>query len=106
MKKNRAQRFRNGNKKGRREDVADLAAQLAPLEEIHETASQRASQNNHGVIRLDTSALNLPKSLRPNDEDKPTIFRAEPVVFSIIIASLIFIAFIAWKVSQMPLPKE
>ncbi len=102
MKRKRSHWFHNGNKKGRKEDVAEIAAQLAPLEEIHETASQ----NNHGVIRLDTGALNLPKSLMNDDEHKQTIFRAEPVVLSIIIASLIFIAFIAWKVSQMPLPKE
>ncbi len=106
MKKKRSHWFHNGNKKKRKEDVAEIAAQLAPLEEIHETAGQRDSQNNNGGIRLDTGALNLPKSLTKSDEEKHPLFRPEPVVLAIIIASLLFIAFIAWKVSQMPLPKE
>jgi len=84
-------------------DLVEIAAQLAPLEEIHESRSPTAN-NNGGAIRMDTGALSLPKSLGEADENDSPLFRPEPVVIVILLIALAFIAFIAWQVSQMEPP--
>ncbi|MDQ3754899.1 MAG: hypothetical protein M3371_09225 [Acidobacteriota bacterium] len=99
-KKKRRLWHRPDNRK-HKDDLAEIAAQLAPLEEIHESRNPTA-QNNGGSIRLDTGTLNLPKSLGEDDDARSPLWRPEPVVLAILLVALAFIAFIAWQISLMP----
>jgi hypothetical protein len=106
--------LRDRHKKRKKGDTAQLAAQLAPLEEqdTHAAALQGAngrvgtSQNGgrlireHGALIVDTDHLNLPKEL--TEADKGKLWDIEPVVIVIVVGMLIFIAFIAWRISLMP----
>ena len=102
--------LRRKRKKG---ETAQLAAQLAPLEEQDAQAARQqgangrgADQNGgrliqeHGALIVDTGHLNLPKELTETRASR--LWDIEPVVLVIVGAMLIFIAFIAWKISEMP----
>ena len=103
--------LRGRRKKG---DTAQLAAQLAPLEEqdAHAARQQQGADGrhphngtiiqDHGALIVDTDHLNLPKEFTERRGGEH-IWQIEPVVVVIIIAALLFIAFIAWKISEMPL---
>ncbi|MCA1642198.1 MAG: hypothetical protein LC785_09670 [Acidobacteria bacterium] len=107
---------KNGRRKPRRSfklhshvepsgETEDLAAKLAPLEELGGGAQADAAQNNGGAIVVDTGALKMPEGLAAQqEEDRRLILGFEPVVLLIVVLSLAFIAFIAWKVSEMPTP--
>lgn len=103
-------RSRGKSKKG---DTAQLAAQLAPLEEqdkhiarhqqvgsIHRSSNGHADRD-YGAIVVDNDNLNFPKDIMEGADEKrfPGI---EPVVLVILSLMLAFIAFIAWQISQMP----
>jgi hypothetical protein len=103
------------HRKRKKGDTAQLAAQLAPLEEqdAHAARKQGANGHNsnrngrliqeHGALIVDTENLHVLKGL---GEDSGTgqrrFFGIEPIVLVILCVILAFIAFIAWKVSQMP----
>jgi hypothetical protein len=93
---------RTRRKKG---DTAELAAQLAPLEERKrvDAVSQglRASQQN-GAIVVDNDSLPLPKEVMEGRSGGRHFLGMEPVVLAILFVMLTFIAFIAWQISQMP----
>jgi hypothetical protein len=107
--------LRDRHKKRKKADTAQLAAQLAPLEEqdTHAAALQGANgsssssaQNGGRLIRergaliVDTNNMNLPREL--TEADKGRLWDIEPVVIVIVVGMLIFIAFIAWQISLMP----
>jgi hypothetical protein len=107
--------LRDRHKKRKKGDTAQLAAQLAPLEEQDARAaalqgasgrSGGAAQNGgrlireHGALIVDTDNLNLPREL--TEADKGRLWDIEPVVVVIVVGMLIFIAFIAWQISLMP----
>ncbi|HEX8424557.1 MAG TPA: hypothetical protein VF634_14210 [Pyrinomonadaceae bacterium] len=105
--------LRRKRKKG---DTAQLAAQLAPLEEQDAHAARRQGANGngpgqhggliqeHGALIVDTDNLHVLRGLdEGNDSETGRFFGIEPVVLVILCAMLVFIAFIAWKISQMPL---
>ncbi|HLL16911.1 MAG TPA: hypothetical protein VK388_17760, partial [Pyrinomonadaceae bacterium] len=103
--------LRDRHKKRKKGDTAQLAAQLAPLEEQDKRAAQRqggggANQNGsrliqeQGALIVDTDNLNLPREL--TEAGKGRIWDIEPVVLVIVGAMLLFIAFIAWQISLMP----
>ena len=107
--------LRDRHKKRKKGDTAQLAAQLAPLEEqdTHAAALQGANgrsggaaQNaarlirEHGALIVDTDNLNLPREL--TEAGKGRFWDIEPVVVVIVVGMLIFIAFIAWQISLMP----
>jgi hypothetical protein len=106
--------LRDRHKKRKKGDTAQLAAQLAPLEEQDSRAAQRqgangsssATQNGGrliqepGALIIDTNNLNLPKEL--TETGKGRVWEIEPVVLVIVGAMLVFIAFIAWRISLMP----
>lgn len=87
-------------------DTRELAAQLAPLEELGESgeanasASQLVAQEN-GIIVVGAEHTELAKETVAA-EDRNGAWGPEPVV--IVIAGLIlaFIVFIAWQISRMP----
>ena len=105
-----------GGKRRKKGDTASLAAQLAPLEEQDARAAQKQQPNanghgstkgglirEHGALIVDTENLNIPKSLGGSGAGEPKHFLGiEPVVLAILLASLAFIAFIAWQISLMP----
>lgn len=102
---------RNKRKKG---ETAQLAAQLAPLEEqdAHAAKQQGANGNgsgkgglihDRGTLIVDTENLNIPKSLGGSGADEKKHFLGvQPVVLVILLAALAFTAFIAWQISLMP----
>jgi hypothetical protein len=81
-------------------DTAELAAQLAPLEE-RGGGGRAGAQNNGGSIVVDTGALKLPEGLVADQGKDKRVLGFEPVVLFIIVLALAFIAFIAWQISQM-----
>lgn len=99
----------------RKGDTAELAAQLAPLEEQDKRAAQQQgaegqnlayveSSHPRGAIVVDTGNLALPKDISEGGGTSP--WRIEPVVIVIVSLMLLFIAFIAWRITKMRLPKE
>lgn len=100
--------------KGKRKkgDTAQLAAQLAPLEELdsRSAATQLGSgphlgnslaDPHYGAIVVDNDSLHVPKDIMEGGEEK-TVLGMEPVVLVILCFMLLFIAFIAWQISLMP----
>jgi hypothetical protein len=83
-------------------DTAELAAQLAPLEERGGGAHSGGAHDNGGSIVVDTGALKLPEGLVAQQEKDRRLWGFEPVVLFIIVVSLAFIAFVAWQISRMP----
>ncbi|HZH89355.1 MAG TPA: hypothetical protein VEX70_01920 [Pyrinomonadaceae bacterium] len=106
--------LRDRHKKRQKADTAQLAAQLAPLEEQDKHAAARQSGNGrsgaaqnggrliqeHGALIVDTDNLHLPVEL--TEAGKGRIWEIESVVLVIVGAMLAFIAFIAWQISRMP----
>jgi hypothetical protein len=106
--------LRDRHKKRKKGDTAQLAAQLAPLEEQDKQAARRqqganghgAGQNGgrliqeQGALIIDTDHLNLAAELTETRNEKAWV--VEPVVLVIVCAVLAFIAFIAWQISLMP----
>ena len=105
--------LRDRHKKRKKGETAQLAAQLAPLEEQDSRAAARQGANGgarnqnggrlireHGALIVDTDHLNLPPEF--TEADKGRFWDIEPVVYVIVGAALIFIAFIAWQISLMP----
>lgn len=97
--------------KRRKGDTAQLAAQLAPLEEQNKAAAaqqvgqaeaQAGTNRERGAIVVDTDHLMLPKDV--GDTSEKALWRIEPVVIVIVGLMLLFIAFVAWKISQSPWP--
>lgn len=91
-------------------DTNELAARLAPLEELlpadskaivtSATGSKVVAQEN-GAILVGREKPTVPEDAREVSRRK-TIFGLEPVVIVIVGLMLAFIAFIAWQVSQLP----
>jgi hypothetical protein len=104
-------RFHGRNRK--KGDSAQLAAQLAPLEEQNKRASQgqvagqrsvnSGASQEYGAIVVNNAAGNLSQDIM-EDSGPGTFLGMEPVVLVILGVMLAFIAFIAWQISQMPAP--
>jgi hypothetical protein len=91
-------------------DTAQLAAQLAPLEEqdkrtgkddddfggaVHHTVAHQEP----GAIVVERDSLSVSKDLRRSNKG---VAGLEPVVIAILCLALVFIGFIAWQISLMP----
>ena len=100
--------------RGRRKksDTAQLAAQLAPLEELDRSIAAKQVGSipapddseldpHYGAIVVDNQGLHIPKDIMEGGDEK-TYFGMEPVVLVILGIMLVFIAFIAWQISLMP----
>ncbi len=88
------------HKKG---DTAQLAAQLAPLEEQKKPvalAGRTDPNQQAGAIVVDKDSVTVPKEVMEGGYGKH-VMKFEPVVLVILIVMLTFIAFIAWQISQM-----
>ena len=88
-------------------DTRELAAQLAPLEELSksgETSQTNASQvvaQEDGAIVVGSEQTELAKEVVESEERNGAL-GLEPVVIVIVVLMLAFIAFIAWQISQLP----
>ncbi|HEV7797644.1 MAG TPA: hypothetical protein VGO73_05790 [Pyrinomonadaceae bacterium] len=100
---------RSKRKKG---DTAQLAAQLAPLEELDKNGAAKQlgisphlgdphDDPHYGAIVVDNEGLHIPKDIMEGGDEK-TYFGMEPVVLVILGVMLAFIAFVAWQISQLP----
>jgi hypothetical protein len=100
---------RGKRKKG---DTAQLAAQLAPLEELASRGvdvplgtsphvGNPRTDPHYGAIVVDNEGLHVPKDIMEGGDEK-TYLGMEPVVLVILGFMLLFIAFIAWQISLMP----
>jgi hypothetical protein len=105
-------RLHRSSRKARKGDTAQLAAQLAPLEERSHTAAVKqagidsASGNGQviedsGAIIVDKDLTHVPRDMMEEGGDQ-TFLGMEPVVLVILGVMLTFIAFIAWKITEMP----
>lgn len=97
-------RHRTGRKKG---DTAQLAAQLAPLEELNKAKEQGdgVTSFSASVAHQEVGAIIVEADRSGNESDEQRKNKAlglEPVVVVILGLMLGFIAFIAWQISQMP----
>lgn len=92
-------------------DAREVAAQLAPLEELDKSrqtapanGSKAVAQENGAIVVGGGEQSNLAKEVIEVEEPKgPLGF--EPVIIVILGLMLVFIAFMAWQISQMPSPK-
>jgi len=100
------------SRKHKKGETAELAKQLAPLEEQYKrNAGQQIGVSPHsgdpqadphyGAIVVDNEGLHTPKDIMESGDEK-TFLGMEPVVLVILVVMLAFIAFIAWQISQMP----
>jgi hypothetical protein len=102
---------RSSRRKAKKGDTAQLAAQLAPLEELAQPSATRvridsASGNGEagqdsGAIIVDKDISHVPSDIMEGGNEK-TFLGMEPVVLVILGVMLTFIAFIAWQITQMP----
>src|SRR5688572_21176634 len=87
-------------------DTHELAAQLAPLEELSEPSpagtngSQLVAQEN-GAIVVGAEQTELAREVVAA-EGRNGALGLEPVVIVIVGLLLAFIVFIAWQISRMP----
>jgi hypothetical protein len=91
---------------GRREHEAKAAAErLTPLEETEEfkdSAQKDSERDADDTIRVDSASVQMPENFVEEEREGASIFRLEPVALFILVATLVFIAFVAWQVSLMP----
>lgn len=96
----------------RKGDTAQLAAQLAPLEEqdkrgalergsTSQTASHSGAHQEYGAIVIESGNRVLSEDIAERRQAMGFL-GMEPVVLVILGVMLTFIAFIAWQISQMP----
>ena len=87
-------------------DHAGMAERLRPLEETAEFRDSPQTDERpgaaDGTIRVDNKSVPMPESLIEDEREGASIFRLEPVVFTILVIMLAFIAFVAWQVTLMP----
>ena len=97
----------SGHRHGRDSEKGREAARLTPLEETEEFKDSPQSDAQPGgtddTIRVDSKNIPMPESLVDDEREGASIFRLEPVAVFIIVLMLIFIAFIAWQITLMPL---
>ncbi len=102
---------RSSRRKARKADTAQLAAQLAPLEERAKPAAVKQvgidSPSGNGQADSDFAAIivdntsQVPRDMMEGGGEK-RFLGLEPVVLVILGLMLTFIAFIAWQISLMP----
>lgn len=88
-------------------DHPEVAERLTPLEETEEFKdSPQVDGQPHGAddtIRIDSKSVHMPEHLVDDEREGASIFRLEPVVVFILVVMLVFIAFIVWQITLMPL---
>ena len=82
-------------------ETAELAAQLAPLEEQQEGQTDGARRNRRlpGAIIVDTAELKLPEGIGEEEKQGAKLSDINPVVAFIFVFSILFIAFISYLIA-------
>ena len=110
--KKRSSRAHAKKHKRKKGDTSQLAAQLAPLEELDRPAAEQQigttletanshHQRDYGAIVVDNADLPLPKDIIDGGAEK-RFLGMEPVVLVVLLIMLAFIAFITWQITLMP----
>ncbi|MEO7970607.1 MAG: hypothetical protein ABI698_04855 [bacterium] len=109
MKENFSHRLHLGRRK--KGDTAQLAARLAPLEEQTKRASDHQMRTHSltegganqevGAIVIENRAGTLGKDIT-DETSTDTFMGMEPVVLVILGGMIIFIIFITWQISLLP----
>ena len=111
----RRRRHKHHGPEERKKHADELSEMLAPLEELHPeaVAPVPAEQARNGdyqdaTIRVDRKSVHMPERLLDESESREglSIFYLEPLVLVILVAMLIFIAFVAWQITLMPPPAK
>ena len=103
---------RHSRGKRKKGDTAELAARLAPLEELDKSSAAKqlgsgphladpVADPNYGAIVVENDNLHVPKDIMEGGDEK-TFLGMEPVVLVILGVMLVFIVLMAWQISQMP----
>ena len=106
-------KFRRHSRGKRKGDTAKLAAQLAPLEEVDKNGASKQlgimdrlddphDDPHFAAIVVDNEGLHVPVDIMEGGNEK-TYLGMEPVVLVILGVMLLFIVFIAWQISLMPI---
>jgi hypothetical protein len=94
--------------KGRKQHVQELSGRLAPLEEQEaSTRGEKHDADRNGpddTIRVDSSSVKMSSQFNEGERDAAGTFYLEPVAIFIVILMLVFIAFIAWRISLLTEP--
>ena len=96
---------------GRKKHQEELAERLAPLEETGEFEKSGQHFTPEAAVADDTITVNsqsvkMPEKFLEEDRSAAHIFRLEPVVIVLLLIMLGFVAFIAWKITEMPAPAK
>ena len=102
------------SRKHKKGDTAQLAEQLAPLEETDKRSAAKQfgiSPNlgdsredpHYGAIVVDNQDLHVPQDIMEGGNEK-TFLGMEPVVLVILGVMILFIGFIAWQISLTTAP--
>lgn len=102
----------SSRRKRKKGETAQLAAQLAPLEELDKKSAakqlgitmpvtQSTSDSGFSAIVVDIDSLHVPKDIL-EESGEQTYLGMEPVVLVILAVMLVFIGFIAWQISLLP----
>jgi hypothetical protein len=112
MKNTNSSPSHSRQRKRRKDDTDQLAAQLAPLEEQDRPAAEHqiggqvdgtsgTTDPHFGSIIVDSEHLKVGTDFVETEEEKQFL-GMEPVVLVVLILVLSFIGFIAWQISLMP----
>lgn len=74
-------------------------------EQATSAASLQPLSNDSGIIRQDAAAFRLPNALAEAGESEPRDWMPSGFVFFVVGLAILFIAIIAWQVSEMPSAK-
>ena len=96
------------HRKHRKGSTAELAAQLAPLEEQDRQAARKQSvalpgngaHQEIGAIVVDNNDLHV--SPEGGARSQRTVLGLEPVVIVILLVMLAFIIFVTWQITLLP----
>jgi hypothetical protein len=83
-------------KRKKRIKEEDIAAKLAPLEELEKTSEPT---QNGGAIIVDTNDIKIHKDFLEEERTGIKIFYIDPIVIVILVICISFIGFIAWLIS-------
>jgi hypothetical protein len=105
----RRRRHNHGGGEERRKHEQEMAARLAPLEETAAFAESDQRTGEHvaaDTIKVSNATVKMPDKFLEEERDVSSVFRFEPLVLAILIAVLLFIAFVAWQITLMPAPSK
>ncbi|HQR33432.1 MAG TPA: hypothetical protein PLK30_11890 [Blastocatellia bacterium] len=107
MKRNKtARRWLRKRKRAVKGGLAKLVALTGETPSKRDLQQISAPAENHnndsGILRQDTTAFRLPNALAEAGEGEHHHWMPSGFVFLVVGLAIVFIAIVAWQVSQMP----